>query len=396
MTATRLPLLGAVLASTVLLTACNDDSNDSSPKPFITVNNITVVQSSGNGESMIELTDGTDITSGYLSKTETDYAVFSHGDYFYQIGRYEIDTIQKYDINNPTQGYYPGDGFSLRSAGDTVSANPYNMAFVDDNTAVITRYGSTKAWVVNLNTTDAADFLIQELDLSQHTATPSETDSAPEMDMAFISNGKLFITLQNLVGWTSTGEEQVVVFDTTTWQEVDTDPVTEGVQSIQLNLANHQSGVLVGDTIYLGSLVYSAPATGGIETVNTTDFSVATLTTAYAVNHLTANSSGTVFFSAYEGWQVNTLYTLAADNSTHKLSDDLTGLNISVLSAYGNALWVGTGKTSSDDTLNSNRLMVLNSAADFTQPQALSNILTSQVDTALKPIGLTFMQQTTE
>lgn len=390
----KLSLVSVVLAAAVLLTACNDDSN-SSLQPFTTVSDITVVQSSGNGESMIELTDGTDITSGYLSKTGTDYAVFSHGDYFYQIGKDNIDTIQKYEINNPTQGYYPGDGFSLRSAGDTVSANPHNMAFVDDNTAVITRYGSTKAWVVNLNTTDSNDFLIQELDLSQHTATAG-SDSVPEMDMAFISNGKLFITLQNLINWSSTGEEQVVVFDTTTWQEVDTDPLTDGVQSIQLNLANHQSGVLVGDTIYLGSLVYSSPATGGIETVNTTDFSVSTLTTEYAVNQLAADNSGTVFFSAYEGWQVNTLYTLAADNSAHKLSDDLTGINISALAANGNELWVGTGKTSTDDSINSNRVMVLNSTADFSQPQALSSILKRQADTALKPIGLTFMQQATE
>src|SRR5690606_16230116 len=131
-------------------------------------------------------------------------------------------------------------------AGDISSANPYNMGFLDDNTAIITRYGSTSVWVVNLAATQFDGFFIHELDLSHHAT--GENDTIPEMDMVFVYNNKVFITLQNQTGWQSTGNERVVVFDATTWDEIDTDSTTEGTQAIALNLTNHQSGTRIGNT----------------------------------------------------------------------------------------------------------------------------------------------------
>src|SRR5690554_3325557 len=181
---------------------------------------------------MIEFTDGIDrVVSRFNETTATDYTVFTNGNFYYHLGKYDIDTIQKYHIDNPAKGYYPNDGFSLRSVGDTDSANFYNMAFLNDSQAIITRYGATSAWVVNLDAQNADDFLIKELDLSSHAT--GEDDSIPEMDMVFLHGDKAFISLQNLTDWNSTGNEKVVVYNTKTWQEIDTDPSQEGIQAIR-------------------------------------------------------------------------------------------------------------------------------------------------------------------
>lgn len=381
-TMTLKPLLhvSALLAMTLALTGCFD--SDKKKNPAITFNDIAIVQSVGSGESMLEFTNGIDqVASGFHSKTATDYAVFARGDYFYHMGRFEIDTIQKYHIDNPTLGYYPNDGFSLRTADDSSSANPYNIGFLDDNTAIITRYGSTSAWVVNLAATQFDDFFIRELDLSHHVT--GENDTIPEMDMVFVYNNKVFITLQNQTGWQSTGNERVVVFDATTWDEIDTDSTTDGTQAIALNLANHQSGTRIGNTLYLGSLIYW-PLGGGLEAVNLDTYTTSTITDEYAVNRLTSTDSGRIFFTSYEDWQVNTLYTLNG-NTVQKVSDELVDMNLSAMAASGDVLWLGTaGET--------NTLHRLDATGSFSQTQALEDITLSQVELMLKPIGIAFMQ----
>lgn len=386
-TMTLKPLLpvSALLAMTLALTGCFDSDKKKDEKP-VSIRGLNVIQSVGSGESMLEFTNGMDqVISGFHSKTATDYAVFARGDYFYHVGRFNIDTIQKYHIDNPTLGYYPNDGFSLRSDGNASSANPYNMGFLDDNTAVITRYGSATAWVVNLAANQAGDFLLQELDLSEFTS--GEGDTVPEMDMVFIHNGKAFITLQNLTNWNSTGNERIVVIDTNTWEIIDTNPAAEGVQAIELSLANHQSGVQVGNQIYLGAVVYDRSGTnhsGGIERINLDTYSTTTLISDLAINRMTATENGTVFFTSYEDWQVNTLYKLS-NNTALKVSDDLSALNLSALAAQGEVLWLGTAT-------ETNNIYRLDANADFSSPKALSDITLSMVETAFKPIGIAFMQ----
>ena len=121
----------AVIAFSQLLTACNllDNDNDKSLTPF---DGIAVIQSSGSGESNVEFTDGiSKIESGFLPKTATDYSVFAKGEYFYHLGKSTIDTIQKYHIDNPEMGFYPNNGFSLMDSGDTTSANPHELIFLN-------------------------------------------------------------------------------------------------------------------------------------------------------------------------------------------------------------------------------------------------------------------------
>lgn len=380
-------LLSLSFLSTALLTGCGSDDNKSDKINF---KDVAVIQSVGSGESMLEFTDGkTDVASRFNSKLATDYTIETRGEYFYHIGKFGIDTIQKYHIDEPQQGYYPGDGFSLKTAGNATSANPYNMGFIDDATAVITRYGMTTAWVVNLNAKNADEFLVRELDLSHHVtdSDPDSGDIDPEMDNVFVYNNRVYISMQNLKGWTATPNAKVAVFDAGNWEEIDMDPVTEGIQAIALNLQNHQSGTISGNKIYLGSLVYGATNTGGIEEVNLDDFSVTTLTDEHAVNRVVTTESGQVFFTEYKGWDldlgssIDALYKLNADNSTSLIYDG----NISALAAQDEVVWIGL-------PADNNKIALIDATSDFTSEKTLSDITISSVNAVFKPIEIEFLQ----
>lgn len=352
--------------------------------------NILAVIQSVDTSGMVEFTNGIDkVLSGLNETTATDYTVFTNGNFYYHLGKFQIDTIQKYHIDSPAKGYYSNNGFSLRSVGDTDSANPYNMVFLNDSQAIITRYGATSAWVVNLDAKNSDEFLIKELDLSIHAT--GEGDSFPEMDMVFLHDGKAFITLQNLTDWNSTGNEKVVVFNTSTWEEIDTDLSKDGTQSISLNLSNHQTGTQVGNKLYLGSIVYpdwgsTDPVTGGIEVVNLDNYSVEVITEDIGINILTSTNSGKVFFTSYEAWQENTLYKLNSDKSYSQVSSELEGKNISSLSAINEELWLGYSD-------NGNFIMRIDANKDYSEPQTLADIRLSLVEMALLPIKIAFFDK---
>jgi len=390
--------ISLAILSTILLSACGSDDDKNG---FSTFENITVVQSSGGGESQVEFTDGRSIIeSGFLPQTATDYSVFANGEYFYQLGKYNIDTIQKYHVNSPELGYYPDNGYVLRESGTEASVNPHSIVFLNDeaNTAVITRYGHTDSWVVNLNAMTFDDFIIKKLDLSHHADPVSESDNDPEASMAFIKGDKLFITLQNLDGYTSTTNAKVAVFDTTSWEEIDTDLTTEGTQAISLTLQNHQSSTIYNNKIYLGSLVYGTygtdePNTGGIEMIDTNTLSSTLITDEVAVSRITVDGSGTVFFSDYESWENNTLYVLNSDDSYDAISDDFSGINITALASPGDSIWIGSNSfDSNDDDISDNQIFRLDSTLDYSESKSFDDIVLSSVETALKPIGISFLE----
>lgn len=379
-----------------MISACGSDSNSKTLSPF---EGLAVVQSTGDG-SMIEFTNAKDtVESGFLPKTATDYAVFSNGEYFYQLGKYNIDTVQKYHIDNPEQEFYANDGYSLREVGDTVSANPSSMAFLNDDTAVITRYGSTDAWVINLTAQTSDEFVIKKLDLSHHInpVDASSNDQVPEASMAFINNAKLFIVLQNLDNWTPTNNAKVAVFDTNTWLEIDTDLVQEGIQAIPLSLKNPQSGVIHNNNIYLGFLVYAPYGsgednTGGIELINTDTFSHTIITDQIAVSAITVDANGKVFFADYAAWQSNSLYVLNNDNTYSLVSEDTQGINISMLASPGDSIWLGTNSLDSQiDGQAKNQIIRIDSTLNFSIPKPLDEIVLTKVETALKPIKAAFL-----
>lgn len=381
--------LQLTLFTVIMLTACGSD-NDQTLTPF---SGIAAIQSSGDGESQVEFTDASEnIQSGFLAKTATDYAVFANGEYLYHLGKFGIDSIQKYHVDSPELGYYPNDGYVLRESGSEVSINPHRVAFLNDdaNTAVITRYGHTESWVVNLDALTFDDFIIAKLDLSHHADSVTDADSDPEADMVFIAGNKAFITMQNLTNYTPDNTAKVAVFDTATWEEIDTDPSIEGVQAISLTLQNHQSGAIHNNKIYLGSLVYAGP-TGGLEVINTDTYSSSVITDELAVSKVAVNEFGTVFFADYAAWESNTLYKLNNDNTYSLVSSNLEAINITALASPGDSIWLGTNSLDLNDEEGSeNRVLRIDSEFNYSTPASLNEILLSSIETALKPIGMAF------
>jgi hypothetical protein len=378
-----------ILISTFILSACGSDNQ----KSLSLFSGIAAVQSSGDGESQVEFTDASEnIESGFLPKPATDYAVFANGEFLYHLGKYGVDAIQKYHIDNPELGYYPNGGYILRESGSDTSANPHQIAFLNDeaNTAVITRYGHLEAWVVNLDAQTFDNFIIEKLDLSHHADSVTDADTDPEADMVFIAGGKAFITMQNLSGYTPDNTAKVAVFNTSTWQEIATDSSIEGVQAISLSLQNHQSGVIYNNKIYLGSLVYSGP-TGGLEIINTDTYSTNVITDDLAVSNIAVNEFGKVFFTGYAAWESNSLYVLNSNNSYNLVSSDLENINITSLSSPGDSIWIGTNSLDiNNDEEIDNAILRIDSEYDYSTPAALNDILLSSIETALKPIGVAF------
>lgn len=378
-------LLGLAISATLLTGCFSKDDNKSDVELG---NDIAFIQSisSDYKESMIEKTDGKSVESRFLNKEKSDYTVFAKDEYVYHLGKMGIDTIQKYKSDNLSKGYYPGEGFSLNKAGETTSANPYNIAFLDKGQAVITRYNAKEAWVVNLEAQNADDFLIKELDLSHHATS---ADKIPEMNMVFAYKNKVFISLQNLDNWASTGDEKLVVFDRKTWNEIDTDPSKEGVQAIELGLKNHQDGVKQGNKIYLASLVYPAwgssePATGGIEVVNLDSYGVSTLYNKKGISQIAINDSDKIFFADYAAYQSSSLYKLNADGSESLVSNDLKEKDLTALATKEDAVWLGFSADSK------NQVLYFDGNKDFSQPVALADLKLGLLETALVPSKIVF------
>lgn len=171
------------------------------------------------------------VSSPYYSKTKSDYTLTTNGKDIYHIGKYYIDTIDKYaaeDYDNPAWS------FTTQDNADSTSRNPYNLIFASDTKAYLIRYGSPKVWIVNPAATDFASFKTGEIDLSAYI--PADNSSTPNPATAVISQGKLFIAIQRLAdGGLKGNPAYVAVFDTNTEQEIETNSdSTDNLKGIKL------------------------------------------------------------------------------------------------------------------------------------------------------------------
>ncbi|MBC2711808.1 MAG: hypothetical protein HGJ94_12720 [Desulfosarcina sp.] len=313
-----------------------------------------------------------------LLPTISDIMVAAYENYFYRIARYQSDSITKFDIAAPDTPVYQ---YSVLDSGETGSANPHAMIFLNDQKAYVLRYGKTKAWIVNPSAASEAEFKIGELDLSSY----ADFDDIPEMDNGIIVDGVLYICIQRLdrsgFPWGQPNTAYVALFDTATDTEIDTGVAnTDGVKGIPLPIKNPGAiqYLAANDTIYLqgaGSLFSTPPVySGGIITIDPSNYDTALLVDdGDASSHPYGNISGMAIVSAdkgyfigYAGWGDNTVYgfsptTGAVGGPVHA---DLTGKNIAGMQsgAYADQngmLWICnqtdaevTVLDTSDDTID--------------------------------------------
>ncbi len=252
-----------------------------------------------------------------LAPTKSDNTVVAYGQYFYRIGRYQMDNVTKFNIQTPNTPIWQ---FSVLGEGEE-SCNPHDLVFVNETKAYLLRYGYATAWIVNPSATKESEFKIGELDLSAY----NEGDGIPEMHSGVIVNGKLFITLQRQdrtggYGNWILNEAWLAVIDTATDKEIATGKGNGKMQGIPLPARNPQAIFYLAEneTIYVqcaGDLM-DAEYSGGIVSISPNSYETKLiLDDGDAENHPYGNISGMAiasaskgYFVGYAGWEDNSLY----------------------------------------------------------------------------------------
>jgi len=214
----------------------------------------------------LSLSGGISVTGSYTATT-SDIIVDTDGTSLYEIGRFGLDSITKLDPENTANVTYQ---YSVN--GDETTANPYDIAFVDDSLAYIARYGSSKVWIVNPSAASEEEFKTGELDLTAY-----DTD-VPNVSAVMIVENRLFVLMEALTGFDADKSGYIAVFDTTTNTEIETGQGIAGLKGIaletsnptalQYNAASDEIMVVGRGNFYESETVAGDPYTGGIEIID--------------------------------------------------------------------------------------------------------------------------------
>ncbi|MFK7892208.1 MAG: YncE family protein [Granulosicoccus sp.] len=184
----------------------------------------------------LSLTEG-NIQTGEYTGTGSDIDVDNDSSGVYQVGRFGIDSITRFDPLDTSLAYYQ---LSVNGE-DTQTANPQDLAFVDDSKGYLTRRNSDKLWIIDPQpdampaTTD--DFKLGEIDLGAYD------NDLPNMTDAIIVDNKLFVLLERLNELPNGFQVPdkpgyVAVFDTLTDQEIPTGQSGNDLNGIRLQVNN--------------------------------------------------------------------------------------------------------------------------------------------------------------
>ena len=222
------------------------------------------------------------VTKGYYIKDGSDYTVRSYQQDVYHIGRFNIDTVSKYNADALDTAVWT---YTTQDTADSSSRNPYDIISVSDTKAYILRYGSSKVWIVNPQATSAEDFKTGELNLEAYVPDDNTNDT-PRPSSGTIVDGKLFIALQRLSDSYAPNTAYVAVFDIETDEELETnansDDTVKGIPLTGLNPLNNsvvsQDGVVYVTT--RNSYSSTDLTLSRIEAITASDYSLRTVLTA--------------------------------------------------------------------------------------------------------------------
>lgn len=380
--------------STALISACSDSDND---KEIVDTDYAAIIAgvaldfTSSNLEIVDLQAETLEAVAGYADSDQSDITVDSFGQYFYRIGRYQIDNITKYDINDPDTVIWQ---YSVADDGEDGSINPYDLVFVSETKAYLLRYNSSTAWIINPSASNANEFKIGELDLSAY----ADADGTPEMASGTIIDGKLYIAMQRLTWYEPIETAYIAVFDTETDEEIDTFTDTENsLKGIPLKTLNPElityhadAGLIIQSVGDYGSSwepMRPVAYVGGIEKIDLSDYSTSILVDDGDDNNhpygqisaVSINSATSGYFAAYFGWQDTALFHF--NPSTGEVAAEpmagLEGVDIRDLSTDPDGkTWVSIG----DDSGNG-RVVIVNPASDSIE---------TEITTLMNPTTIVF------
>lgn len=384
--------LSALALGSLLLTGCDLDSDTKDPTPI--VNTETVAISIGSPDfsspSTVSIigTDANHTASTQLNEQNgSNNTLSTYKDSFYILDQ-TAGTVTKYNTLKPTTAIWQ---CSVNSASDTgTNSNPQQIIHASDDKAYIIRYGNTdfnsgeaksgqNIWVINPNIASSAkcgDLKTAEINLSQF-----DSADKPDMKSAAIVNGKLFVAMQNLTGFTADKTSQVVVIDTATDTIIDVDTNTAGVQAINLigkNPAKIVYSATAGKLFVSNTGNYnSADAFAGIDSIDPTSYSVTNVVAQTAelgtITDVAIISDTKGYLLAYATWGNNVLYHFnpSATNAQTPANPNSAFKNITMqtIVSKGSELWVGA--TNEIKILNTVTEQETASIKTFMNPKAI-------------------------
>lgn len=310
-------LITTLLSSSLVITGCGSD--DSADDSVLSIEDIAASQeplaivstrSTGfdAGDISIFSTTAPFRSALQLASSGSDIRVRTFGDNFYVLAGFGTSTFTRYSLAQANTAT-----LQLSVNGSDQDANPHDLIFVNDQKAYLLRYGAGDIWVVNPSATDESDFLLSTIDLSAYDA-----DGIPNMHRGVIVDNKLFVLLQRLndITFEVNQSAYVAVIDTDTDTEINTG--TGNLPGIELSVRNPvalsvdpaTSDIFVAAVGRFGFEGFSDPEyTGGVATVNTSDFTTQQLVDdsaeigqfvdievidankAYAINYLSASEN---------------------------------------------------------------------------------------------------------
>jgi hypothetical protein len=354
-----LPGLSIAILTALVLSGCGGDSTDNPPtsRGSFTDAGVIATASSDFESGAVELVDlnSTELTAtgGYF-ETLSDIAVVGGQENYYRLGRFNIDTIQKVEIENPGIEQWQ---YSALQTGESGSANPKDLVIASPTKAYLLRYGKADALIVDLSATNEADFVTGTLDLSDYTPA---NGSVPGMSKGVIVDGKLYIAMQRLDDdFKPTNDGYVAVFDTSDDTEIDTNPGAEGLKGIPLIGRNPSQilyqpgiGLMVQSDGQYGGFGGTRELNGGIDVINTADYSVSQLIDdteqTEQITGLAVASDTQAYFISYAGFGNTSVISFdPSAPATRETVGSLSGGDYRALAiSPSNNLWVADANAS--------------------------------------------------
>lgn len=260
--------LSTLALSVALLSGCFDNSDD---EQGLDLSNAYIAQLvaadySGSEVAAGNLSGDRSALAGYLSSTQTDFVLDTYKDYVYQIGRFNIDTLTRYDINaNLLQSDYT---YSLAD-DESSTSNVYQLIHAADDKAYLLRYGKSDIQIVD-PTADEDNFVTASIDLSAYNP---EGTTAPSMNSGLIIGDKLYVILERQDSSYAPGTAYLVVIDTTTDTEVTVTAEAE-LKGLALNATNPQRITTDGTYLYIAGRGDYASNSGALDRVALSDYTL--------------------------------------------------------------------------------------------------------------------------
>lgn len=270
--------IASLFIAVSLLVGCggNDNSNNNNNNNKIITEGSYAVQMIASDNTSAQVAIGNIIgdrtaEQNLLKTDQSDYALSTYNNYLYHIGKYFIDTIDKYDT---TQGVDTAQwSYSTNYSGDE-SANAYSLVQQNDTNGYLINYGSAKVLQVDPSASTYVGFVKAEIDLSSYSA---EGTSVPNMSNAVIINNYLYVAMQRLdANWQPT-QAYIAVIDIDTNEEIDTNPQQSGLKGIPLNYTNTSTIVEHNGSIYAAGRGNFGSDTGGLEKIDASTYAVTNL-----------------------------------------------------------------------------------------------------------------------